>query len=67
MVELAIGPLNRVVTQFAGCREAGVRDRTVRILEIRLVTSNAKRAVQVVVVVDVAVGAGPWGDSVRAG
>jgi len=67
VVELAIGPLNRVVTQFAGCREAGVRDWTVGILVVGLVTRNARRIRDVVIVVDVAVRASSWWNRMGAG
>ena len=47
------------MAELAGRREARVRHRTFRIVEIGLVARNAERAVQVVVIVDVAVGARP--------
>lgn len=55
VVERGVGPRDRVVTKLARRWEAGVRHRTRRVVEIVLVTCDAKRAVQVVVVVDVAV------------
>ena len=66
VIELAIGPLNRVMTKFAGGRETGVR-RIVCVLEILLMAVNAQVAIQVVVVVDVAVGALSWRNGVCAG
>ena len=42
VIEGRIGPGDRVVAQFASRREAGVRHRTVRILEIVLVARDAQ-------------------------
>ena len=56
MIELAIGPLNRVMALLARGREAAV-GRVLCILEVILVTGNARRIRDVVVVVDMAVGA----------
>jgi len=60
-------PRGRVVAQFAGSREAGMRHRTVRVLEVRLMARNAQGAIQVVVVVDMAVRARARRHCVRAG
>ena len=61
VVKLAIGPLNGVVAGIASRREprSGVRYGCGRIVVIRLVACDASRARQVVIIVDVAVGAGP--------
>ena len=60
MIEGRIRPLHRVMAQLASGWEARVRHRTVRIIEIGLVTRNAQRAVQFVVIVDVTICASPW-------
>ena len=65
VIERRIRPGDRVMAQLASRREAGMRHRAVRVLEIGLVARDAERAVQVVVIVDVAVGAGPRRDRVR--
>ena len=66
VIELAIGPLNGVVTKFASGRETGVR-RIVCVLKILLMAGNAQVAVQVVVVVDMAVGTLSRRNGVRTG
>jgi len=66
MVEFAIGPLDGVMAVLAGGREARVRHRRLRIVVVGLVTRNARRIGDVVVVVDVAIGACPWRDGMRA-
>ena len=60
MVKRGIGPQNCVVTGFASCRETSrnVIHRRGRVVVIRLVARDASGAGQVVVIVDVAVGAG---------
>jgi len=65
MIKNALGPKHGVVTQGAVGRKTGVIDRCQGITEICLVASNASRAGQAVVVIDVA---GSAGDArVRAG
>jgi len=59
VIECRIRPLHRVMAELAGRREARVRHRTFRIVEIGLVARNAQRAVQFVVIVDVAIRASP--------
>ena len=59
VIELSIRPLHGVMALFAGGREAGVRHRTLRIVVVGLVARNARSVGDVVVVVDVAVGACP--------
>ena len=66
VIELAIRPLDGVMAEFAGGRESRMRHRTVRTIEIVLVARNASRVRDVVVVVDVAVGAGSWRNRMRA-
>ncbi len=60
VIEGRIRPLHRVMAKLAGRREARMWHRTVRSVEIFLVTCDAQRAVQIVVVVDMAIGASPW-------
>ena len=60
VIEGRVRPVNCVMAELAGRREASVRHRTVRIVEIGLVARNAQCAVQVVVIVDVAIRASPW-------
>ncbi len=59
VIECAIGPQDCVVAAFAGRRESrgDVIHRRSRVVVIRLVTRYAGRARQVVIVVDVAIGA----------
>ena len=57
MVELAVGPYHRIMTLLAGRRKADVVHRSGGRVVIVLVTTDAGRARQVVVVVDVAIGA----------
>ena len=57
VIELAIRPLNRIVTGFTRCRETS---RSVsywrgRVVVIRLVASHASSARQAVIVVDVTI------------
>jgi len=54
------------MAHFASCRETGVRHRTICIVEIDLVAGNAERAVQLVVIVDVAIHAGSRWNGMRA-
>ena len=67
VIEFGIRPLDGVMTLFAGGRESGVRDRTLRIVEIVLVARNASRVRDVVVVVDMAVGARSWRNRMGTG
>ena len=62
VIEGRIRPVNRVMAELAGRREARVRYGALRIVEIGLVASDAQVAVQIVVIVDVAIGARPWRD-----
>ena len=57
VIKLAIGPLHDVMALLTGCRETGVRHRSGGAGEIFLVTGEARRAGQVVIVVDVAIDA----------
>ena len=66
VVELAIGPLHSVVALLASSGESCVWYRTGRGREVFLVTGKAGGAGQVVVIVDVAVGALPWWHCVPA-
>ena len=67
MIERCIAPLHRVVACLARSGEPGVRHRTGCAREILLMTRYAERAVQRVVVVDVAIGALPRRHCVRTG
>ena len=58
MIKNALGPNHRVVAQGAVDRKTSVIDRCEGFAEICLVASNAGRAVQAVVVIDVAGSAG---------
>ena len=60
VVELAIGPQHRVVTLLARRGETRVRHRRGSIAIVGLVTADARRVGDAVVVVDVAVRALPW-------
>ena len=66
VIELRARPRYRVVTLFAGRREAGMRHRRCRAIEVGLVAGNAGRHRDVVVVIDVAVGTRPRRHCVRA-
>jgi len=66
VIEGRIRPERCVVTKLAGRREAGVRHRTGRIVEVGLVTRNAERTLQGVVIGNVAVGAGSRRHHMRA-
>jgi len=67
VVEGRIRPEDRVVAQLACRRESRVRHGRGRIVEIRLMAGDAQRAIQRVVIVDVAVDALPWRHRVRPG
>ena len=58
VIERGVGPRDRVMAKLARCREARMRHRARRVVEIVLVARNAERAVHVVVVIDVAVRTG---------
>jgi len=60
VIEGRIRPLHRVMAKLASGWEARVWHGTVRIIEIGLVARDAQRAVQFVVIVDVAICASPW-------
>ena len=57
VIKLAVGPLHDVMALLTGCGETGVRYRSRGAGEIFLVTREARRAGQVVIVVDVAIDA----------
>jgi len=57
VIKLAVGPLHDVMALLTGCGETGVRHRSRGAGEIFLVTREARRAGQVVIVVDVAIDA----------
>ena len=67
VVELAVAPLRRVMALLAGRGKTCVRDRSGCTGEIFLVTRDTKGAGEVVIVVDVAVGALSWRHGVPAG
>jgi hypothetical protein len=67
VIELAIGPLDRVMALFAGGREPSMRHRTFRVLVVSLVARNTRRVGDVVIVVDVAVRALSWRNRMRSG
>ena len=68
MVELAVGPLHRVMAGGTGRRElrAHVINRSLRVIEIVLVTGHASRHRDVVVAIDVAIRASPRWNRMRA-
>src|SRR5450631_101352 len=66
VIELAIRPEGRVMALFAGRRKAGMRHRSLRVVVISLVTRDARGDGDVVVVVDMAIGAYPWRVHVRS-
>jgi len=57
MIKLAVGPLHDVMALLARCGEAGVWHRSRGAGEVFLVAGEARRASQVVIVVDVAIDA----------
>ena len=69
VVEHSIGPLNRVVAGFTGRRECSrnVIHGRQRGVVIVLMARNARRAGEVVVIVDVTVGALPWRNRMVSG
>ena len=66
VVELAIGPLHRIVTLLAGSRESGMGHGRGCGVVIVLMATHAGRAGDVVIVVDVTIGALARWDRVRA-
>ena len=67
VIERGVSPSHRIVALLAGRWEAAVWHRRCRIVEIGLVAAHARNTGDVVVVVDVAVGAGARRHHVRAG
>ena len=67
VIELAVGPLNSVVALLTGGRESGVRYWRGRVVVIGLVTADARYIGDVVVVVDVAIGAGTRRNDMHSG
>ena len=69
VIELAVGPQDRVMASLAGSRKScgDVRHRADRISIILLVARNARGVGQVVIVIDVAIRALPRRSSVRSG
>jgi len=67
VVELAVRPLHGIVALLAGRRETGVWDGTERVVVIGLVTADARRAGDAVVVVYVAIAALPGRNRMRSG
>ncbi len=65
VIEFAIRPQNRVVALLARRRESRMRHRRGGVVVIRLVATEARRAGEGVVIVDVAVGALPRRNRVR--
>ena len=69
VIELAVSPRHRVVAGLASGRKAscGMGDRADCVVVVGLVAGNARRAGEVVVVVDVAIRTLPWRHRVRSG
>jgi len=67
VVEGRIRPLNGVVAELASGREPAVWNRTGRTCKVLLMAGNARSIRDAEVVIDVAVRALPWWDSVRSG
>ena len=67
VIELAIRPQHRVVALLARCGKTHMRHRRSRAVVIRLVATDAGRAGDAVIVVDVAIGTLPRRHGVRAG
>ena len=67
VIELAIRPRDHVMTLLAGCRETRVRNRCSRGIEVVLVATDASRACEIEVVINVTVCALPRRHQVRAG
>ena len=66
VVELAVGPQHGVVALLTCGREPGMRNRRGGAIVVSLVTADARRAGDVVVVVDVAIGTGSGWHGVSA-
>src|SRR5579864_5937398 len=66
MVELAIGPGNRVMTLRARCREPGMRHRGGGVVVVGLMATHAGGRRNVVVVIDVAIRTLPRWNGMRA-
>ena len=58
MIEFAVGPLHGVVALLASGRESSMRNWRRRVVVVSLMTTDAGRIRDVVVVVDVAIRAG---------
>ena len=67
VIELAVGPLHRVMTLFAGGGEAGMRHWAQRFVVVVLVATHAGGAGDFVVIVDVAIAALTRRHGVRPG
>jgi len=67
VIEFTVGPLDRVMALLASRRESRMRYWRCRVVEIGLVTTDARGIRDVVVVVDVAIGASTRRNSMRAG
>ena len=65
VIELTIRPLHRVMTLLAGRRESRMRHWRGRVVVVGLMATHARRAGQVVVVIDVAIRTLPRWDRVR--
>lgn len=68
VIELGVGPGDRVVAELASLRETHLRVRgIVRVVVILQVTRDARRLIQLVIIVDVAIAAGARRNGVRSG
>ena len=65
VIELGVGPRHRVVALLARSGESTMRHRRGRVVVIRLMTADAGRICNVVVVVDVAIRTSAWRNHVR--
>ncbi len=67
VVKLAMAPKHRIVAAFASGRESSMGNRSPRPSIILLVAGITRRAIERVIVVDMAIGALPWRCCVRSG